>query len=355
MTEQLRVLYIDDDPGLARLVQNDLRRRGHSVEVVYDGPSGVRRLARGGIDAVALDHYMPGQDGLTTLREIQKLPAPPPVVYVTATQEGRVAVAALKAGAAEYVIKDVADEFFTLLSSAIQTAVSAVRLREDKEKAEAEVRAARDRFEALAAERDMLLREVNHRVSNSLQIIAAQLHLQASAAPGSEVKTALESARQRVMAVAQVHRRLYTSADVKTVALDEYLSALAADLRSASIKTSDTVLSVDTEPIHVEPDQAVAAGIIVTELVLNALKHAYPDGKGPIRIELRADGPTRTCFKVEDEGIGRLGNAAQSRNGMGDLIVKAMVAKLNGEWSYDPSHRGTSVQICFERDTKAHP
>ena len=163
-----RILYIDDDPGLCRLVQKDLERQGYVVEIATDGASGVARIAQGGIDVVALDHYMPNQDGLETLASIRNLAEPPPVIYVTAMQEGRVAVAALKAGAADYVAKDVQGEFLALLQRAIDAALDAAMLRRAKEAAEAEVRAARDRFEALANERALLLREVNHRVSEEL-------------------------------------------------------------------------------------------------------------------------------------------------------------------------------------------
>jgi PAS domain S-box-containing protein len=133
-----RVLYIDDDPGLCRLVQKDLERRGYVVEIATDGASGVARTAQGGIDIIALDHYMPNQDGLETLASIRNLAEPPPVIYVTAMQEGRVAVAALKAGAADYIAKDVQGEFLPLLHKAIDAALDAVMLRRAKEAAEAE-------------------------------------------------------------------------------------------------------------------------------------------------------------------------------------------------------------------------
>ncbi|HXP97522.1 MAG TPA: response regulator [Telmatospirillum sp.] len=133
-----RILYIDDDPGLCRLVQKDLERRNYVVEIATDGAGGLARLAEGGIDVVALDHYMPDQDGLVTLAHIRDLAEPPPVIYVTATQEGHVAVAALKAGAADYVSKDVQGEFLPLLRRAIDAALDAVLLRRAKAVAEAE-------------------------------------------------------------------------------------------------------------------------------------------------------------------------------------------------------------------------
>ncbi|MDB5510830.1 MAG: putative signal transduction histidine kinase with response regulator receiver domain [Enterovirga sp.] len=350
MTEPaLRVLYIDDDPGLARLVQKGLERRGFEVETVQSGAAGLERLTRGGIDAVALDHYMPGQDGLETLTSIRNLPDPPPVVYVTGTQESSVAVAALKAGASDYVVKTVGDEFLPLLSAALEQSMQAVRLRRAKEAAEEEVRAARDRFEALAAERALLMREVNHRVGNSLQIIAALLHLQSSASPEEAVKSALAGATRRVMAVAQVHRRLYTSDDVGTVALDQYLQGLVEDLRGSAEDGDSNVISLKAEPVEVDPDKAVAVGVVVTELVLNAMKYAYPDGKGAIRVVLSAKPNGRVLLAVEDDGVGQQvpAPAPRSAKGLGRMIVKAMATKLDAEWGQDDSHAGMRITLDF--------
>jgi PAS domain S-box-containing protein len=133
-----RILYIDDDPGLCRLVQKDLERQGYVVEIATDGASGLARIVQGGIDVVALDHYMPNQDGLETLASIRNLAEPPPVIYVTAMLEGRVAVAALKAGAADYVAKDIQGEFLPFLQRAIEAVLDAAMLRRAKEAAEAE-------------------------------------------------------------------------------------------------------------------------------------------------------------------------------------------------------------------------
>ena len=349
MTEgPLRVLYVDDDPGLARLVQKGLERRGFGVETATDGLAGLTRLAEGGIDVVALDHYMPGQDGLETLAAIRALPDPPPVVYVTGTQESSVAVAALKAGASDYVVKTVGDEFIPLLAAAIEQSMQAVRLRRARDEAVAELRAQRDRFEALAAERALLMREVNHRVGNSLQIIAALLHLQSSASPNDDVKAALAAANRRVMAVAQVHRRLYTSDDVGTVALDQYLKALVDDLAGSA--QDGTSLTLAAEPCEVDPDRAVAVGVIVTELILNSMKHAYPDGSGPIRVLLRPDQDGRIVLVVEDDGVGQAAAVPSptGQRGIGRMIVKAMATKLGADKREDETHTGMRVVLAFD-------
>lgn len=344
---EIRMLYIDDDPGLARLVQRQLGRRGYAVETAASGVEGLERIRAGGIDVVALDHYMPGQDGLQTLEAIRALPAPPPVVYVTGTQESRVAVAALKAGAADYVVKEVQGDFIELLTSAINAALEQVKMRRAHEAAEAEIRAARDRFEALAAERAMLLREMNHRVGNSLQIIMSLLHLQAGATDNEEVQTALSNARGRVAAVAQVHRRLYTSEQVGSVSVDQYLGALLDDLQ-ISAQHGDVGITIDTDiaPLEIDPDRAVALGVVVTELVINASKYAYPGSKGPVRVTLAVDGP-QARLSVEDDGIGLGGETAAKGNGLGNRIVTAMASKLGASLAFLPKDKGTSVRMEF--------
>ena len=203
-----RVLYIDDDPGLGRLVQRALAARGYAVELALDGDAGLARLGEGGIDVVALDHHMPGQTGLDILPAIRALPEAPPVVYVTGSEDSRVAVAALKAGAVDYVWKDLQGQFRELLGEAIDTALRQEALRRDKERAEQAVREARDRAE-------IMLREVNHRVANSLALVAALAHMQTNAVTDPAAKAALREMQARISAIAGIHRRLYTSDDVE--------------------------------------------------------------------------------------------------------------------------------------------
>jgi two-component sensor histidine kinase len=342
------LLYIDDDAALARLVDRGLRRSGFEVVHAASGAQGLERLAQGGIDVIALDQYMPGLDGLETLERILAIPDAPPVVFVTAAQDSSIAVTALKAGAADYLVKDTLGDFIPLLQVAVDGALRQARIKKARDDAEAEVHASRDRYAALAAEREVLLREVNHRVGNSLQIIASLLTLQANASTQDDVKAALTNAMGRVAAVAQVHRRLYTSHDLKSVLLNQYLDALLEDLRRSTESNRMSRLTLRAEPIEIDPDRAVAIGIIVNELVMNAVKYAYPDGAGPIHVTLDAEGDD-IVMSIADDGVGLKARADPRSTGMGQRIVSAMAAKLEASVERDAAHAGTRIVLRFHR------
>jgi two-component sensor histidine kinase len=342
------LLYIDDDEALARLVTRGLTRLGFNVVHAANGEAGLARLQEAGIDVIALDQYMPGLDGLETLARILKMPNAPPVVFVTASQDSKIAVTALKAGAADYLVKDTLGDFIPLLHVAVEGALKQAMIRKARDDAEAEVHASRDRYAALAAEREVLLREVNHRVGNSLQIIASLLHLQANSSTQDGVKAALTNATGRVAAVAQVHRRLYTSHDLKSVLLNQYLEALLEDLRRSAEGNKMSRLTLKAEPIEIDPDRAVAIGIIVNELVMNAVKYAYPDGAGPIHIVLNADGDDLE-LSIADDGVGLNVKTDPRSTGMGQRIVTAMAQKLDASVERDPKHAGTRIVLRFRR------
>ena len=338
-----RLLYIDDDAGLRRLVQRALARQGYEVVLAEGGAEGLALLTREKFDAIALDHFMPDKEGLEVLAEIRATSDPPPVIYASGSDEGRIAIAALKAGATDYVIKDVGGVFIELLQNAIDSAVEQDRLRRQKIEAEREMREARERAEAL-------LREVNHRVANSLALVGSFVFLQQKTLgpEHKETRAALADVQVRISAIAQIHRRLYTSDDISVIDMDAYLGGLIEELATAmTSEGTSRPISLMVDPVRMATDRAVSLGVIVTELVTNACKYAYPLGEpGEIRVALKR-GPSALSLVVEDDGIGLDPNQTPRGTGLGTRIVRAMAASLQASQLFDPSHRGTRVVMSI--------
>ena len=336
---ETRVLYIDDDAGIRRLAARALERRGYRMTVAETGAEGVVKAAAERFDLIAVDHYMPGMDGLETLEALRRLPDPPPVVYVTGSEEGRIAVAALKAGAADYVVKTVGDDFFDLLAASFEQVRARALLEQEKASAEADLRASNARLEAL-------LGEVNHRVANSLQLVSAMVRLQATALTDPSAREALDDTQRRIQAIAQVHRRLYTSNDVESVDMQEYLGALVDELAETwSTEALPRALSLAAEPIRLPTDRAVSLGVIVTELVTNACKYAYPDSGGEVRVALRRIDDDVFLLAVEDDGCGIPEDAVPRGTGLGTKLIRAMAQSLQSIVEYDPTHTGVRATL----------
>lgn len=212
----------------------------------------------------------------------------------------------------------------------------------DLQRAEADLRESNARLEAL-------LKEVNHRVANSLQIVTAMVHLQSQTLPSGEARAALEDTRRRIDAIGKVHRSLYASGDADSVDMAEYLAALVAELKDTwSTPEAARDLRLSSDPIRLPTDKAVSLGVIVNELVSNACKYAYPpDAPGEIRIALKRDGADHFLLRVEDDGRGlpEGGVSAARGTGLGAKLIDAMARSLQSSLVFDPHRAGVSATL----------
>lgn len=185
-----------------------------------------------------------------------------------------------------------------------------------------------ERTSDLAMERgriEHLLRELSHRVGNNLSMVSSFLLLEAMKAEDDNVRRALENAHQRILGIASAQRRLRIDTDSAHVDLAPYLAAIVEDVRQ-TLPGEGISLAIEAEALQLRGADAVALGIIVNELVTNALKHAFPDGRGSVAVSLETQRGS-VLLEVSDNGSGFSGNEGA---GLGALLVRSMVAALEG-------------------------
>jgi two-component sensor histidine kinase len=211
---------------------------------------------------------------------------------------------------------------------------------------------------AAVATRDLLLKEVHHRVKNNLQLVSSLLGLQSRRAADDGVRQSLEDASARVTAIAELHRNLYQGDRPNVVELSSYLQELCADLRTAGMDPNNRI-DVSTEPMELPVDTVVPLALIVTEAVANALKHALVDGQaGRVSVKQRRQPDGGAVIEVADSGPGKRPDAPV---GFGTTLMQALARQIHGDLVEHIDERGTRVVISVpgpvpgQGDTDAAP
>ncbi len=193
------------------------------------------------------------------------------------------------------------------------------------------------RLSAATEQQELLMKEIHHRVKNNLQIVASLLNLQASRIRLPEARAEFASARDRVRALATLHRHLYSQGEVHTINMPLFLTELCGQLFQAMGETEGKriKLTIESSPLQMSSDQAVPLSLIVTEAVSNALKYAFPGGRhGNVAVRLHSDGETAELV-VEDDGVGIPDGKHESetgpRDGIGITLIRGFARQLGGE------------------------
>jgi PAS domain S-box-containing protein len=210
----------------------------------------------------------------------------------------------------------------------------------------------RDRTAKLSAtltEREVLLQEVHHRVKNNLQVISSLINMQVRQLQDTPSRDALQECQTRVQAIALIHEKLYQSKDYARVPFSEYAKSLAANVFDATgASATDIVLDLAMEDLSLAVDKAIPCGLILNELITNAVKHAFPDARrGTIRVELRKAKDRGIVLAVGDDGIGMSATLdLRNSSSLGLSLVYTLVEQLEGrvETFHD---RGTTFQVSF--------
>jgi two-component sensor histidine kinase len=340
MCPKLRVLILEDRTADADLMVHELRRAGFDAQWQT---AQTREEYLAGLDpppdVILADYSLPQFDAPAALRLLQERGLDVPFLVVTGSLSEEVAVDCMKQGAADYLLKD----RLTRLGPAVRRALEQARLRDDKRRAEEQIKAS-------LQTKEVLLREIHHRVKNNLQVISSLLKLQSGHIKDPEARELFRESQNRVRAMALIHEKLHQSTDLARVDMGLYVRSLANHLlRSCVVQPGAVVPKVQVDDVFLGIDTAIPCGLIINELVSNSLKHAFPAGRpGEIRIDLRSDGAGRFVLTIADNGVGCPGPIDFGRTeSLGLQLVNALANQLGA--TLEASQRGgTSFTITFE-------
>lgn len=211
-----------------------------------------------------------------------------------------------------------------------------------------ERRAIERRVQNLMEEKDVLLQEMQHRVSNSLQIIASILLIKARTVQSEETRLQLHDAHARVLSVAAVQEHLHSAGRGGPIEVDNYLSNLCKTLAKSMVGDSRTIsIRVEADAGTVVSSQAVSIGLIVTELVMNALKHAFPNEKKDSAIVVSYKvAESDWKLTVSDNGVGKsVRDESDKKGGLGTTLVQSLAKQLDAKVDITSDSHGRAVTI----------
>ncbi len=357
MCEELHVLQVEDSLSDAALTERALTKAGYQVlsERVENIQEMKAALAKQPWDVIIADYRLPDFDAPAALSLLLESGLDIPFIVVSGAIGEELAVAIMKAGAHDYLLKD----DMARLAPAVEREIRDARTRRERAQAEQALSESRERFmeQALAMERqtvllqqrETMLREIHHRVKNNMQVMSSLLSLQSRAASSAEVRRMLEDNQNRIQSMALLHEILYQSQDLALVDFSKYLLRMVDHLfRSYGVNSRQIRLHSDLDPIAIELDDALPTGLIISEVISNSLKHGFPEGRtGEIRILLRRQPGGSVSLALSDNGAGLPADVdwTTSRS-LGLRLVRALADQLRASLDIR-SEGGTEVKLVF--------
>ncbi len=341
MKNSIRVLHLEDSPLDAELIREKLETAGVACDIVLVSEKNAfeSALTQKTFDLILCDYNLPDYDGMSALALARKKQPETPVIVISGILGDEEAVECVKKGATDYVLKQQPHR----LAASVRRALHEAKEHRDLKRAEEAIRASLE-------EKIVLLKEVHHRVKNNLQIVVSLLHLQAVRTKNPEALDTLRETGDRIFSMALLHETLYRSQNLARVSFASYTENICNHLfRSYGPKAVRIKLDLRLKETSVEMDQALSCGLIITELVSNALKHAFPgDRSGRIMIQLQSAPGNQMMLTVADDGAG-MPPALDIRQSdtLGHQLVRLLVEKLHGTLEVTRDH-GTAFHIAFQ-------
>jgi two-component sensor histidine kinase len=357
MNRPLRVLHVEDSVSDAALIERNLTQAGYAVSSARVMNAAEMRAALDDRpwDLIIADHRLPEFDAPAALLVLHQSGLDIPFIVVSAAMGEELAVAVMRAGAQDYLLKN----DLARLAPAVEREMEDARTRRGRDQAvqalnESEERftvqgAALDRQTELLHQRETMLREIHHRVKNNMQVMSSLLSLQSRVVANLDTSRMLKENQNRIQSMALLHELLYQSDDLAVVDFSKYIRRMVEHLfLSYGTDCRQIRLHSEMDPIGLELDDALPCGLLISEVVSNCLKHGFPEHRaGEVRILLRRPSATTVALSISDNGVGLPDRMdwTTSRS-LGLRLVRALAEQLRANLNIR-SQGGTEVHLVF--------
>ena len=362
------ILVVDDTPESLKFLTDMLTSEGYQVYPADSGELALASIAARRPDLIFLDIFMPGVNGFEVCRRLKSREETRriPIIFISVSTETTQQVEGLRLGAVDFVVKPFRREvLLARLRTHLELSRLRSRLEQQVEERTDELRQANERLQIELAElqraenqlsealkeKEALLRELYHRTKNNMQVIASLLSLQTSYVADEQVSRVFKDMENRIRAMALVHQKLYQVGNLSSINLGEYANDLAILLVKSYEVSSDKIkLVVEAEDINVLLETAIPCGLILNELITNALKYAFPgDRAGDLYMRVRKAEAGMVEMEVADNGIGVAADFDFRENGKMGVQTVFIIAEnqLGGEVTVQ-SRQGVAWLVRFK-------
>ena len=372
-TQRTRVLIVGDDILISEMTRQILEQMGYVVVgMAANGRQAIDRTEKlsgssDQPDVILMDIGLPDIDAIEAIRQMQEL-CPTPVVVLTGFDTPELVKRASTTGVGAYLVKppdrNALERAITIAIARFDDTMELHRLNAELQAQIGERIQAEERLKASLQERELLLREVHHRIKNNLQIISSLLDLQSSTVQSEHAREAFRASQTRVRSIARIHEHLCQAPDLEQVDMARYTEDLVNRLCEFH-GASDVVPKIDVADVIVVIDTAIPLGLIISELVSNSLKHAFAPDKdeSPERIceisvslrrldalESEAADEGQIELVVSDNGSGLPADIdLESLTSLGLTLVRVLTEQLEGQLellSPAEGRRGATIRIA---------
>lgn len=339
--KELSILYVEDDDAVKKALTRFLSKNAREVYFASDGKEGLQLYNLHKPEIVITDIRMPVMDGLAMSKAIKEINPNSFIIVTTSHNDVEFLMSAIDIGVDKYIVKPI--RFDTLRKMLDTCSHTIYRQREIIKLNQALL--------ASLTEKEVLLREIHHRVKNNMQVISSLLRLQARYVKDNKLSAMFKDSEYRIRSMALIHEKLYNSKDMSHIDFGDYVKNLCSGLFSSyGVNKREIRFNVDTANISLGIDTAIPCGLVINELISNSLKYAFKKGqKGEISVQLRQHRDNEYELTVGDTGGGLDASIDfRTTESLGlQLVTSIAESQLHGKITLDRT-KGTVFRIKFD-------